>query len=60
MSKGISRVFRRNNITFSMLAMVFDCILLVPNSDFEYSCGERDAGYSFPHMDMDMDIYSIV
>ena len=32
MSKGIRRVFRRNKIIFSMLAMVFDCILLVPNS----------------------------
>ena len=29
MSKGISRVFRRNNIIFTMLPMVFDCILLV-------------------------------
>ena len=30
MSKGISRVFRRNNIIFSMQAMVIDCILLAP------------------------------
>ena len=31
-SKGISRVFRRNNTIFSMLSMVFDYALLVPNS----------------------------
>ena len=31
-SKVISRVFRRNNTIFSMLSMVFDYALLVPNS----------------------------
>ena len=51
MSKGISRVFRRNNILFSMPAMVINCILLVPTAKrFRIFMWWKDAGYSFPHI----------